>query len=161
MTEYNVKQISEMLEINPETVRRWIRSGKLAAEQSSKKDGNVVTQEALVGFLKSMPKYSGLVGGLVAASAPMIGIPLVMGSLAGGIVTAMGMKKGTKITADYIQNYLSSEVKKLNSSIAKKKDTVKQLQADIEAEEQRIAELTYALENLNLQEIADGINSKR
>lgn len=37
MSEYNVKQISEMLDTNPETVRRWIRSGKLEAEQTSKK----------------------------------------------------------------------------------------------------------------------------
>ena len=161
MTEYNVKQISEMLEINPETVRRWIRSGKLAAEQSSKKDGNVISQEALVGFLKNMPRYSGLVAGLAAASAPIVSIPLVVGSLAGGIVTAMGINKGTKITADYIRNYLSSEVKKLDSSIIKKRDTVKQLQEDIKTEEQRIAELTYAPENLNLQEIADEINSRR
>lgn len=161
MAEYNVKQISEMLGINPETVRRWIRSGKLAAEQSSKKDGNVVSQEALVSFLKEMPKYSGFVAGLVAASAPMVGIPLVVGSLTGGLITAMGMKKGTKITAEYIQNYLSSEIRKLNTSIAKKKETVKQLQADIDSEEQKIAELTYAMENLDLQEIANSINSKR
>lgn len=37
MSEYNVKQISEMLNINPETVRRWIRNGKLDAKQASKK----------------------------------------------------------------------------------------------------------------------------
>ena len=31
MDTYSVKEIAEMLNKNPETVRRWIRSGKLEA----------------------------------------------------------------------------------------------------------------------------------
>ena len=31
MKEYNVQQISKLLQTNPETVRRWIRTGKLKA----------------------------------------------------------------------------------------------------------------------------------
>ena len=49
---FNVKQISDMLETNPETVRRWIRDGKLVAEQSSRKSGTVVSEESLLLFLK-------------------------------------------------------------------------------------------------------------
>ena len=41
---YNVKQIAEMLNTQPETVRRWIRSGKLYAEKASRKDDHVVTE---------------------------------------------------------------------------------------------------------------------
>ena len=43
MDTYNVKQIADMLNTQPETVRRWIRSGKLHAEKASRKDGHVVT----------------------------------------------------------------------------------------------------------------------
>lgn len=50
MKTYTVKEISDMLKIDPETVRRWIRSGKLQAEQSSRKDGNVVTDQMLQSF---------------------------------------------------------------------------------------------------------------
>ena len=33
MDTYSVKEIADMLNTNPETVRRWIRSGKLEAIQ--------------------------------------------------------------------------------------------------------------------------------
>ena len=74
MKSYNVKQISELLKTNPETVRRWIRSGKLEAVQSSKKEGNIISEKALLQFLKSMPKYSGLAAGALAAAVPVVGL---------------------------------------------------------------------------------------
>ena len=37
MDTYSVKEIADMLNTNPETVRRWIRSGKLEAIQESRK----------------------------------------------------------------------------------------------------------------------------
>lgn len=55
---YTVKQISNLLDINPETVRRWIRQGELKAKQKSKKDGNVISENQLNAFLISHPKYS-------------------------------------------------------------------------------------------------------
>ena len=51
MDTYSVKEIADMLNTNPETVRRWIRSGKLEAIQESnllpyyeKLDENLVSQ---------------------------------------------------------------------------------------------------------------------
>ena len=58
MKTYSVKEIAELLNTNPETVRRWIRSGKLGAIQDSRKEGNVVTQAMLDSFLKTTPKYA-------------------------------------------------------------------------------------------------------
>lgn len=161
MKEYNVKQISEILETNPETVRRWIRSGKLEAVQNSKKGGNVISEEALLKFLKDMPKYSGIVGGALMAASPVVGLPLVMGTLASGIAAALLTKKETRVNAAYIRSYLNQEKGKLQKSIEKKRSTVEQLQADIVNEEQRIQELTYALEHLDLDEIAENINQRR
>ena len=54
----NVYDVSNALEVNPETVRRWIRSGKLKAEQNSKKEGNVITMKAFKDFLNDIPKYA-------------------------------------------------------------------------------------------------------
>lgn len=48
MDTYSVKEIADMLNTNPETVRRWIRSGKLEAIQESRKGGNVVTKSMLL-----------------------------------------------------------------------------------------------------------------
>ena len=75
---YNVKQIAEMLNTQPETVRRWIRSGKLYAEKASRKDGHVVTECDLNKFLKSSPKYAGMAGGLVGAAMmmPVAAVPV-------------------------------------------------------------------------------------
>lgn len=66
MDTYSVKEIAGMLNTNPETVRRWIRSGKLEAIQESRKGGNVVTKAMLDAFLKNSPKYVGIATGLLA-----------------------------------------------------------------------------------------------
>lgn len=55
---YTVKQISNLLDVNQETVRRWIRQGILEANQSSKKAGNVILENQLNAFLAAHPKYS-------------------------------------------------------------------------------------------------------
>lgn len=55
---YTVKQISNLLDVGQETVRRWIRRGDLKATQRSKKDGNVISEDQLNEFLMSRPKYS-------------------------------------------------------------------------------------------------------
>lgn len=61
MSIYNTKEIAELLNINEETVRRWIRSGKLKAERSSKKQGNVVYEEDLFEFISDKPKYKKMI----------------------------------------------------------------------------------------------------
>lgn len=54
---YNVNDISVILGVHPETVRRWIRDGKLKATQDSRKEGNIILKIDLRAFLKSKPKY--------------------------------------------------------------------------------------------------------
>ena len=55
---YTVKQVAETLKTNEETVRRWIRTGKLEAIQNSKKEGNLISADALNKFVKETPKYT-------------------------------------------------------------------------------------------------------
>lgn len=160
MKEYNVKQIAKLLKTNPETVRRWIRSGKLEAIQSSKKEGNIISEEALLKFLRSMPKYSGMAAGAIAAAIPVVGLPLIVGPLASGLAGALFLQKDTKVSATYIQNYLKEEIEKLQKSCKKKKATIEQLQNDVAFEEQRIRELNYVLKNCDLSTIADEVNSR-
>ena len=57
MKTYSVKEIAEMLNTNPETVRRWIREKKLDATIKSKKSGHIIYESSLQSFLKSSPKY--------------------------------------------------------------------------------------------------------
>ena len=50
-----VIKISQKLGVNPETVRRWIRAGKLQTKQEGQE--HLVTEEALEAFLKENPRY--------------------------------------------------------------------------------------------------------
>ena len=62
MKTYNVAEISKLLNVNKETVRRWIRSGQLKSTKKSKKDGNVVDELDLFEFVQTKPKYRNMVG---------------------------------------------------------------------------------------------------
>lgn len=48
MTYYTVYEAANLIGVNPETVRRWIRSGELAATLSSKKNGYAINQTDLL-----------------------------------------------------------------------------------------------------------------
>lgn len=54
---YNVDDISELLCVNKETVRRWLRSGELSGIKKSKKQGYIITETSLDKFLNTHPKY--------------------------------------------------------------------------------------------------------
>lgn len=55
---YTVSQIASKLNVNPETVRRWIREGKLNAITSScRKKGSRIDEKSLSDFLDKNPRY--------------------------------------------------------------------------------------------------------
>lgn len=58
MKYYTVNEIAEKYSKNPETVRRWIRSGELKAIQHSKKSGNFVSEYELEKFISTHKKSS-------------------------------------------------------------------------------------------------------
>ena len=62
MKTYSVAEIAKLLNVNKETVRRWIRSGQLKSTKKSKKDGNVVDEVDLFEFVQTKPKYRNMVG---------------------------------------------------------------------------------------------------
>lgn len=160
MSEYNVKQISEMLDTNPETVRRWIRSGKLEAEQTSKKGGNVVSEEALKKFLQSTPKYASLLAGAAIAATPVMGLPMAMGAIIGGIAGGFYQRKNHTVTPEYIKEHIASEIKKSKKLIKQKEVAIAQMQLELDNEKKNIQELTYLLQNGDFDQMALDINTK-
>ena len=87
MKTYSVKEIAEMLNTNPETVRRLIRDKKLDATIESKKGGHIVYEAALQEFLKSSPKYAAvakasLAGAIGAAVLPTVPLVILISPLA-------------------------------------------------------------------------------
>ena len=57
MRTYKVMEIAELLNVNEETVRRWIRSEGLKARRTSNKTGNVINEQDLIEFVRTKPKY--------------------------------------------------------------------------------------------------------
>ena len=147
MKTYNVKQIAEMLETNPETVRRWIRDGKLAAEQSSRKGGNTVTEEELKRFMESRSKYrskSSLVGlaafGIVAAV-----------SYVARYLQDRGNQDLSRLPDD-VQEQLSSNVVKLREAVDHKRELINQTQEEISEMERQIEQYRYLMEHKDVVE---------
>lgn len=61
MSMYNVREIAKLFDVSEETVRRWIRSRKLKAERSSRKEGNIVNEDELFKFVYDKPKYKKMI----------------------------------------------------------------------------------------------------
>lgn len=107
MKTYSVKEIAEMLNTNPETVRRWIRDKKLDATIESKKGGHMVSEAALQTFLRTSPKYAATAKASLAGVMGAAVLPTVMvGSLvAQKLIDAEQIKKARISNKDVI-NFL-------------------------------------------------------
>lgn len=156
MNTYSVKEISGMLGTSQETVRRWIRSGKLNASQDSRKGGNSVTEADLQKFLKKSPKYSTIAAGSIAAStaligaAPVIGLPFAIGALLGGIVGAAGEKSREKkgVNPEDVLKMLSESIRQSENNIEKKQEAITQLEAEIAQEKKQVVALQDTAERI-------------
>ena len=152
MDKYSVSQIAKMLDTQPETVRRWIRSGKLKAEQSSRKDGNIITENDLNKFLKAFPKYAEKMAGATVAAGvmtlPMATIPL-MGGIAAAYLAVGKKEKDSGFSKKDVKRYLQEEIQRRTVSVSQKMKTIEQIQKEIVSEQQQIAEYNYVLEQLD------------
>lgn len=154
MKTYSVKEIAEMLNTNPETVRRWIRDKKLDATIESKKGGHIVYEAALHEFLKSSPKYAAAAkASLVGAAVGAAVLPTVMvgGLIAQKLIDAEQLKKARISNGDVI-NFLRGEIQKYTDAIKTKEETIYQLQKQIETDQSQIAEFQKLIESLAVEE---------
>lgn len=158
MKSYTVKEIADTLKTNPETVRRWIRSGKLASTMTSTKSGNVVTEEALNKFIRETPKYATQMVGSVVASP--IALSLVVGGLIGGLVSTIVSGDKKKIKKEDVQKSIQRQIVDCEKRISENKKTLEQLKSKIDADEKSLQQLNYALEHLDLDLIAQEINNE-
>lgn len=150
MNTYSVKQIADLLETNPETVRRWIRDDKLKAVQVSRKDGNVITEDELQRFLKATPKYLPKFTAGITALSPLIGITALAGGvIAGAVMGYLDEKKNTdiRIMPDDFKSYLEESIGKLKKTAVQKKDLIRQTENEIAGLEKQIDQYQYLLEH--------------
>lgn len=153
MKTYSVKDIADMLQTNPETVRRWIRNGKLKADQTSRKDGNVVREDDLYKYLRSTSRYAATATSL-AVDNPFLALTTAVGAgILGAIVTSL-LKKNPQdrgdvsILSDDVEQKLKKSITESEETIERKKAAIAELQAEIYKEQQQIKDYETALEHL-------------
>lgn len=150
MKTYSVKQIADLLETNPETVRRWIRDDKLKAVQVSRKDGNIVSEDELQRFLKATPKYLPKFSAGIAALSPAVGIATFAGGIiAGAVMGYLEEKNETDVRvlpADF-KKYLAENINRVRKTVEQKKDLIRQTESEIAGLEKRIDQYQYLLEH--------------
>ena len=151
MKSYSVKEIADMLKTNPETVRRWIRKGKLEAIQDSRKEGNLVSEQMLKRFLRVSPKYAAIL-----ASPAFLGPVFGIGTVA-TIVSEIMMNKQqknangskTRINISEIKKELKIEIDDKKQSIRRKEERIRELQSEIEAEKAELEEVQQLLRSMS------------
>lgn len=150
MKTYSVKEIAEMLNTNPETVRRWIRDKKLDATIESKKGGHIVYEAALQEFLRSSPKYAATAKASLAGAAVMSTV-MVGELIAQKLIDAEQLKK-VRISNKDVIHFLQGEIQKCLDAIKTKEETIHQLQKQIEADRSQITEFQKLIDNLSIEE---------
>lgn len=147
MKTYSVKEISEMLKTNPETVRRWIRDKKLDATIQSNKGGHMISEAALKAFLQTSPKYAATAGVLLASTA-IFSTVMISGMIAQKMIDLEQLKNARISKAD-IARYLRSEISSREGAIREKENAVGKLLEEIEAEKKQIEEFQKLVEGLD------------
>lgn len=151
---YNVKEIAEMLNTNPETVRRWIRTKKLDASIESKKSGHLVCEASLREFLKSSPKYAAIaktsLGGAALVGAVMLPTAMIGGMISHKLIDAEQLKQARISTEDVI-SFLRNEIQKYTEAINAKEDTIRQLNKQIEEDQLTINEFKELIDKLSVE----------
>ena len=159
MKSYTVKEIAETLKTNPETVRRWIRSGKLSSTMTSTKSGNIVTEDALNKFIKETPKYAAMLAGSVVTSP--VALSLVVGGLIGGLVGTVISSDKKKLSKEDVRKSIERQIADCDKRITENKKKLEQIQTKINDDEKSLQQFKYALENLDLELIAQEINNQK
>lgn len=126
MDTYTVKEVAKMMNTSEETVRRWIRSGKLKANMNSRKKGSVITDAMLREFTKNTPKYAAAlttpIGGIVAASTLLL-----------GTLVAKNVEKGEAIKNSTIDSEEIKKILKENLATVYKGNIIKNLIMDCQS----------------------------
>lgn len=146
MDTYTVKEVAKMMNTSEETVRRWIRSGKLKANMDSRKKGSVITDAMLREFTRNTPKYTAAlanpIGGIVAASTLLLGT-----FVAKNIEKGEAIKNST-VDSEEIKKILKENLVTVNANIKNKKKAIAQLEQEIVDEETKVKSLEYLLKNI-------------
>lgn len=147
MKSYTVKQIADMFGTTPETVRRWIRTGKLQAEKTSNKAGNVVLASALDSFVRTCPKYLTETAAADRAKETAEERNRFESNIAKKVSEIQtALENFSDETA--ISIFLKSEIVACKKIIGEKKSNIKEIEKEIREEEIRMCALDRVVRQL-------------
>jgi excisionase family DNA binding protein len=163
---YNVKQIADMLNTNPETVRRWIREGKLKAVQISRKDGNVIEENEFQRFLKVSPKYARI--SLSPSKSKPLTVGEVVGTAIGSLVGSLVMgycddriNRDFQISTSDIEKYINESIASHEANIKKKSQTINLLIDEITEERKLIDNMKLYLERSKMNDVSENMKDSK
>lgn len=166
MRTYTVNGVAQMLDVDQETVRRWIRRGKLEAEGADTSRGvpKKVTEDSLRTFASSNKKYSdriaeALGSAAMTAAAAIAGAtassPAVVGAAAtaaaattpllgiGGAIVAgfniakvIDAAKAQGVDLGDLASGIASTAEAYQRAITEKKSQIAKLEVEIEADQE-------------------------
>lgn len=146
MKYYTVSDVAEMLSVNEETVRRWIRSNKLDAERGLGRQGSKISAESLKKFLdqnkglitsRAASMLGLTIGATAAASVAIPGLglllPGILGSVMAGAGAALKSKDKNQVRLDLIGKELELEMTaaEIKKDIADKEYELKRIEIEI------------------------------
>lgn len=159
--EYTVNEVAEIFQTNPETVRKWIREGKLKATPgNSKKEGIRIDDSSIQNFLDDNSKYSKKA--LTSATAAL---------LTGGFaIPAFLMVKAYQENQALASAIINSSdlLGMLKDEIAHEKDAISEilqgislLEDEIQKKEKRIDSINHMISEISGNNTSENQNKEK
>ena len=147
--EYTVSEIAEIFQTEPETVRKWIKGGKLEATKgNSNKEGMRVSESSLQDFLsENSVKYS-KTAFITATAAILTGGVSLAASL---IINANRDKRNLseiKIKSSDMIKLLEEELNQEKRTVSEKKALLESLEKEISEKNERIISIQQMISEL-------------
>lgn len=150
MKTYTVKEVAELLHVNPETVRRWIRDEKLAAKKTSNKGGNKIFENDLLIFLAASPAYTEGASSLLIKGLAATAVALATHVTDKAIEN--NRLKNSTVENEAVVKFLRAEIASHRSLVAQKKASIRQIEKEIVVEEERIKRIEALLTSIETLE---------
>jgi hypothetical protein len=156
---YTALEVANILKTNPETVRRWIRQGKLEVlKGKSRTSANIVTESMLTNFLRNSPKYASIAAPFLASTS---NISSIVGASLGFALGSSLLKivaehyyrikelENSEVSVAAMINLLKTEIDTRKGLIEEKWQTIHQLKQEIYKEELVIKNSERLIEELS------------
>lgn len=152
MKYFTVKDISSILSVNEETVRRWIREDKLYAERGSGRQGSKISEESLKRFLKNNKASITSTASQIISGVGVLGETI--GGMAAGVAGGMfnsviSTSKSNKSSKKEIMLDLLNKEMELENNKREKEVEIFKLKKELELIEMQIEKMKIMCEEFN------------